>query len=44
MGNRHWTGGGEAFALKLDGKLQAGKEYGFTFTYCQDGHNAGRWK
>lgn len=37
IGYTGWTGNGEAFGLRLDKPLVAGKTYTFTFTYARDG-------
>lgn len=37
MGYQGWTQNGEAFALRLDKPLEAGKTYSYAFTYASDG-------
>jgi gliding motility-associated-like protein len=37
IGYESWTYGGEAFGLRLDKPLTAGKTYRYTFTYAGDG-------
>ena len=37
IGYEGWTGGGEAFGLRLDHPLEPGKSYTFSFTYAKDG-------
>jgi gliding motility-associated-like protein len=40
IGYPPWTAGGEAFAMKLDGQMETGKSYTFTFTYASDGYGS----
>src|SRR5690349_22822357 len=40
MGGPFWTENGEAFGLRLDKPLEAGKTHSFDFTYAADGYNS----
>jgi gliding motility-associated-like protein len=40
LGSPGWTPNGEAFALRLDKPLEAGKKYSFPFTYAADGRDS----